>query len=99
MIVVAVRVRVKPPKREEFIKLAQGMIEPSQAEKGCISYNFFSDTLDPTAFMYFEEWESQEALKLHSQTEHFVRYSQSISDLLERSPEIRVYTVSKVELR
>ena len=99
MIVVAVRVHVKTGKREEFIKLAQGMLEPSRDEKGCISYNFYADTQDADAFIYFEEWESGEALKLHTRSGHYSRYADQVLPLLQRAPEVRVYTVSKVELR
>ena len=99
MIVVAVRIHVKPSKREEYITMARAMIEPSRAEKGCISYNFYADTVDGNAFLFFEEWESLGALKLHSQTEHFGTYSKQVADVLEKPPETRVYTVSKVELR
>ena|SRR5688572_15704583 len=99
MIVLVARVHVKPSKREDFIKVAQGMLEPSRDEKGCISYNFFADTLDSGFFHFFEEWESQEALKKHSQSDHYQRYSQAIAELLEKPSELRVYTVSKVELR
>ena len=99
MIVVAVRVHVKAGKREEFIKLAQAMLEPSRDEKGCISYNFYADTQDTNGFIYFEEWESQDALKLHSRSSHYTQYSEQVPALLERSAEVRVYTVSKVELR
>jgi quinol monooxygenase YgiN len=90
---------VKQPKREEFLKLAQGMLEPSRDEKGCISYNFYADTVDASAFFFFEEWESSNALKLHTQTDHYNRYSQALADILDRPSEIKVYTVSKVELR
>jgi quinol monooxygenase YgiN len=83
VIVVAVRVRVKPAKRQEFVTLAQGMLEPSRAEKGCVSYNFFADTLDANAFLYFEEWESSEALRSHSQTEHFVQYMKALPETLD----------------
>jgi len=99
MIVLVARVHVKPAKREDFIKLAQGMLTPSRDEKGCISYDFFADTVEPGAFHFFEEWESQEALKKHGQTDHYQRYTQAIADLLEKPSELRVYTVSKVELR
>ena len=99
MVVVAVRVRVKPSKREDLIRMAQEMLAPSRAEKGCISYNFFADTADANAFLYFEEWESHSALKAHAQTEHYSRYSRALPDVLERPSEIRVYDVSKVELR
>jgi quinol monooxygenase YgiN len=99
VIVVAVRVHVKAGKREEFIKLAQGMLEPSRDEKGCISYNFYADTQDANAFIYFEEWESGEALRQHTRSGHYSQYADQVPAVLERPAEVRVYTVSKVELR
>jgi quinol monooxygenase YgiN len=99
MIVVAVRVRVKPSKRDELIKLAQEMVALSREEKGSISYNFYADPVDSNAFLYLEEWESRSALKAHTQSAHYGKYTQALPEVLERPSEIRVYDVSNVELR
>src|SRR5688572_27908149 len=74
------------------------MLEPSRDEKGCISYNFFADTLDSGFFHFFEEWVNQEALEKHSQSDHTQRSIQDIAQLLEKPSELRVYTVPKGEL-
>lgn len=98
MIVVAVTMFARPSNREEVIRLAQGMIAPSRAEAGCMSYNFFAETLNPDGFHFFEEWESHEALNAHVATDHFVRYSAEITPYLEKPSEVRIYDVSGMKL-
>jgi quinol monooxygenase YgiN len=93
MIVVAVRIQVKPQMREQFMQLAQGMLAPSRAEPGCISYNFFADTVEPNAFLFFEEWESREVLAAHTKTAHFLTYSPRAAECMD-SRSLRVYDVA-----
>ena len=98
MIVVAVTMFAKPAHRDDVIRLAQGMIAPSRAEAGCITYNFFADTRDPGGFHFFEEWESHDALKAHAATAHFLSYTAAIASHLEKPSEVRVYDVAGMKL-
>ncbi|WP_112312228.1 putative quinol monooxygenase [Pseudogemmobacter bohemicus] len=49
------------------------LVQLSQAEPLCISYDLFTDQKDPGHFIFVETWPDRAALDLHCETEHFRR--------------------------
>ena len=43
----------------------------------------------------FEQWENQDILDLHMQTEHFKAFNAAIENILENEVDIAVYSVDK----
>ena len=70
MIVIAGTVTIRPGKRDAAIRVAQTMVKATQAEPGCVRYQFYADLDDPHTFFLFEEWGSEEALARHFASEH-----------------------------
>jgi quinol monooxygenase YgiN len=68
------KLTVKPNEREAFIAASNLLSEPSRAEKGCVSWDYFQDPTDPNTFVFIEEWTSKEAFDFHFHTEHFQKY-------------------------
>lgn len=62
-------------KRAEAIETARKLIEPSQKEEGCISYDMYESVTAPGEFIIVETWESQEALDRHMKQPHFIEYA------------------------
>ena len=58
-------------KIEEAIKIFDELAQKSRLEKGCIAYNLYQDLNDKTILTMIEEWESEESLESHRNTEHF----------------------------
>ena len=57
--------------QEDFVKsVLSGYCEPTRAEAGCLRYDLFQDKSNPRKFTFIEEWESEEHLQAHSQSEH-----------------------------
>jgi quinol monooxygenase YgiN len=96
MIVVTGKVAIKPEKREEAIRATTRMAEASRAESGCISYGFFSSLEEPDMVIAFEEWESEEALKFHFQTEHMKEFQQALAEFIAHRPDIKLYKIESV---
>jgi quinol monooxygenase YgiN len=94
MTVVAGTVRVRPEKRDEAIRVALTMARATQAESGCRTYRFYADLEDPAVFFIFEEWESEEALGAHFQTEHMAAFQAALPELVAGPPDIRFYSVA-----
>ncbi|GGF93139.1 putative quinol monooxygenase [Paenibacillus abyssi] len=94
MIVVTAIIKIKEEKRNEFLAGVQDLITSSQEEKGCISYRMYEDTEIRNAFLFLEEWESQEILDLHHQEPHFKAFSETLDDFLAAAPEVKVHEVS-----
>jgi quinol monooxygenase YgiN len=65
--------------KEDKIELIQSellkLIEPTRAEAGCIGYDLHQDNENPAHFVFLENWESEELLLQHVESEHFKAYA------------------------
>ncbi len=85
MLIVAGTVRVPPENLDAFRPHMAAMMAASQAEAGCLDYNYAEDVTEPGLLHVFERWESQAHLDAHFKTPHMARWraawpSFSVSD-------------------
>ncbi len=72
MIKVVARNTVKKEKIEEFIAIAEKLVElTNRNDAGCIHYSVYQDLSDPRILTFIEEWESMDALNEHMAADHF----------------------------
>lgn len=83
---------VKPEGMNDIMPIFQAVVQGSQQEEGCISYNLHQDIADSTKFVMLEEWVSQEAINYHNTTEHYKAFKEASKDMIEKSD------VSKLKL-
>ncbi len=95
MIVLAAKFVGKPERRGEIIRLAAKVAEPSRAEAGCISYNFYEQQPATNEFLFFEEWADQAAVDFHFQTPHFKEFMEEFPELIQGAAKLRTYEVGK----
>ena len=64
--------------KDEYIKelksLLETMVDASRAEYGCELYNIYQIKDKPNSFVVIESWESEEALKGHQHSSHYIYY-------------------------
>jgi len=94
MIVIAGRVTVKPERREEAIRVARTMVAATRREPGCRAYGFHADLEDPNVFFVFEEWQDEQSLARHFQTDHMATFRRHLPDLLAKPPALTRYAVA-----
>lgn len=97
MLVVGGRFKVKPERRADMVKLATALYPPSRAEKGCLHYSCYQDAGDPDSFLFFEEWESQEALDKHFATPYFQDFMARFPEMITGQPVIKIYSIGSVK--
>ncbi|HEY5646667.1 MAG TPA: putative quinol monooxygenase [Pseudomonadales bacterium] len=97
MIIVHGIIPIRPECREQALALARRMTEATQAETGCISYDFYVGLSDPNTLMLFQEWESMEALMGHFQTEHMEEFLQALPGVVSGEIITRRYAVQTIE--
>ena len=95
-VVLAATLKVKPEKRELFLKLATATLKPTRAEKGSISYSFYEESNVPNTFLYFEEWTSREALVKHLEKPYVKDLVDRFPEILEGDPDVKVYDISRL---
>ncbi len=74
----------------EYLNLAQRLVEETRKEEGCLMYTLHEDLNDPFVLMTLEEWENQEALEQHNQSEHVLTIVPELKKMRE-SQEINIY--------
>jgi quinol monooxygenase YgiN len=69
-----IRITVEPSAADSVAAAMEQIVEPTRAEPGCLTYEFYRDLEDPAVFMCFEHWESAGALADHGKTPHVEKF-------------------------
>lgn len=92
MIKVVAKNIIKAEKVDEFITLAQKLVqETNQNDAGCISYELYQDIANPQILTIIEEWENKDALEQHMAAQHFKEASALFKDFVENQGEANFY--------
>jgi quinol monooxygenase YgiN len=96
MIILRITMNALPEKQKELMQTLLSMIEPTEKERGCLSYEVFCDITDKNAFSLIEAWESRDYLHLHLNS---VRFGVLLGtkSLLRDPLKVQIYTVSHSE--
>lgn len=90
MITIVATLSAKTEYREMVLTALQELVKASLQEEGCKEYRLHSSTTNPLEFLFYEVWESKEAIDKHMQTTHFLDFQQKATVWLEKS-EIHFY--------
>jgi len=94
MMIVA-KLKVKPEKVKAFTEAAKEIIEKSNKEAGCKSYQLYQDPYDNTRFVFVEEYKNQAAVDAHFASDYFKAFGPKIGDLVAEPAKIKIITVAK----
>lgn len=70
---------------EEALRLYEKLVIATRNERGCIRYNLHRDIDDDSILTMIEEWENEDCLKAHFETEHFKTIVPRISKLRKKA--------------
>jgi quinol monooxygenase YgiN len=96
VIIIRIILNALPEKQKEVMQTLVSMIEPTEKEKGCLSYEVFHDIEDKNLFSLIEEWETRDNLKDHMRSDRF-GVLLGTKGLLCEPPKIQIHTVSYSE--
>ena len=88
MLIVTAKVRMQEGKADEFVKAYQWMHPLVMKDPGAILYSLLRSTADPNEFLFYEQYESEEAFAYHLSTEHFKSLAARIEPLMAVPGEI-----------
>lgn len=71
MLAIIVTHTIKPECIEKYQELVRELAQASRKEAGCLGYNSFQSDEDARVHTLVEQWESKEALDVHSKSAHF----------------------------
>lgn len=95
MLILIAKFKTKPQYREEFINIAEGMLEPSRSEEGCIHYELLQDPFNPDQFTFYEKWRSQEDLDEHNRKHYLIEFLNNIAGIIQEDGDVRTYEYEK----
>jgi quinol monooxygenase YgiN len=98
MVIVA-KLSVKPEKVKSFIEAAKEMIQKSNKEPGCKSYQLYQDPYDNTKFVFVEEYKNQAAVDAHFATDYFKAFGPKMNDIVAEPGKIKIITVDKEDIK
>ncbi len=87
-VVAIIKVKVGLEARAEAV--LQSIVPPTLQEPGCLAYDLHRSLTDPTEFMFFERWVSDEALAAHaaSTAPHRLALREQLADLADERPSV-----------
>ena len=91
MITIVAKSIIKQGRIDEYKLLTKKLISESRKEVGCISYNLYQDTKNCNILTFIEEWENEEAIKIHNNSEHFTSIVPKFADLRDSKSEVNIY--------
>ncbi len=87
------RILAKPGLQAQVKEVLLSLLGPTRSEAGCISYTLHQDCDDDTVFMFYENWESKEALDQHLQTPHLQGLVARADELFAAPLDIKFYEI------
>ncbi len=97
MIVVRFKVRCQPDRTEQMMALFEGVIPPSRALDGVISFDIGRDIADPDAFIGTEVFEDRAALERQESLPEVGKVFAVLEDSLVAEPDATIFHVSSSE--
>jgi autoinducer 2-degrading protein len=87
MIATLVHVYVKPEFINSFIVATAINHELSTKEKGNLRFDILQDASDPSIFLLYEAYDSQEAVNAHKETQHYKNWRDTVADFMAKPRE------------
>lgn len=82
---------IQETKTEQFLKLAEIMVNKSIAENGCLAYKLLKEVGEENEFLIYEKYENESAVERHNSSEHFKSFLDSVLPLLTKEPAIEKF--------
>ena len=87
MLVMWVKVRVKPEERERFLKAIEvDALGSERDEGGCMRFNVLQDTQDENVYYFYEVYRDEVALEAHRAAPHYAVW-RAAADTLDGPPQ------------
>lgn len=87
MVTTIVHVYVKPEHIEDFIKASQKNHEASVLESGNLRFDVLQDFSEPSKFVLYEAYATEEAAAKHKETAHYLLWRDTVADYMAKPRE------------
>jgi autoinducer 2-degrading protein len=84
MFVTLVHVHVKPEHLDAFVDATRANHEASVREDGNLRFDVLQSVDDPTRFLLYEAYRSQDDFAAHQKTAHYLAWKSTVADWMAR---------------
>ncbi|RTL70084.1 MAG: antibiotic biosynthesis monooxygenase [Pseudonocardiaceae bacterium] len=88
MIFIALKAKIRPEKRDEWLKGIAQYTADVNAEPGCISFEYFESTEHPNEFAILEAFTDSDAGSAHVATDHVKKFFEWMPYQVAERPKI-----------
>ena len=89
---VVARLRAKSGQEARLRGELQGLVGPTRAEAGCVTYDLHESMSEPGCFLFLEIWKSPADLEAHFETPHMLAIAKVLPDLLAEPMDLTKWT-------
>jgi autoinducer 2-degrading protein len=82
MVVTTVLVKVKPDRVADFVKATIPNHEGSVRERGNMRFDLLQSEQDPTQFLLYEAYESEQAAAAHKEQTHYLMWREEVAEMM-----------------
>ena len=83
--------QARPGKEADLRAALISLLAPTRKEPGCISYDVHQSADDPAKFLFYENWQSKEALDAHMRAPHIQILFPRVDELCVAFPQITMW--------
>ncbi len=98
MIVVCGAITAKSDTIAEMTRISLEHVHRSRTEPGCISHDVSIDAENPLRLIFFERWESAEALKAHFAVKASRVFWKRLQELAAEPGAMHIYEAAKIKI-
>ncbi len=99
MIVTCVYVHVKDEAIDQFIEATTANHLGSVKEPGNLRFDLLQQSDDPSRFMVYEAYESEEAAAEHKNTSHYIKWRDTVQNMMAETRQGVRYNILQPEER
>jgi quinol monooxygenase YgiN len=97
MIIIHAYFKVGPGHRQSFLDEAKLVTEPSQAEEGNISYQYYEHPEQANTFVFVEVWKDQAAIDVHEATAYFQNFIHAVPGLISEPIQVQLFEATEIK--
>jgi len=90
-------VQVRPEFISRFIQATIINHEASVKEKGNVRFDVLQNSDDPSQFLLYEAYESEESRDAHKKTAHYLEWKKTVADWMQRPRDSSAYVLIRPE--
>lgn len=82
---------IQPERLNEVRKIYEEVVQYTRKQPGCISYNVYQESANPTSLIFIEEWNSKDDLSVHLEDQGFLNIFSTIEKCFIKDEVMKEY--------